>query len=165
MSNVTSIGYAAFYLAPLYDTLNLEKVEVIGTMAFYNGGTLLVKTVNAPNLREVGDQAFTGSKYLKTVNAPKIEKIGYAAFAHTAIVEFEVSESLTYIDTNVFEKCENFERFYVTVDGEKVETKDMGTVRVEDGALYVKVANGYVLECYPQAKTDTTLVVLASTSA
>ena len=163
LSNVTYIGYAAFYVAPLYKTLNLDKIEVLGDMAFYNGGTLLVETLNAPNLREVGEQVFTGSKLLKVVNAPKIEKIGYAAFANTSITEFEVSESLTSFDTNVFENCEKFKYFYAIVDGEKVTTADLGNVRIEDGVLYSKVSTGYILECYPQGKTETSLKVLNGT--
>jgi len=98
------------------------------------------------------------------MNAPKLEKIGYAAFTQTSISEFEVSENLTFIDSNAFEQCEKFETFYVMVDGEKVTTADLGNVRVEDGVLYVKVANGgYILKSYPQAKNDKSLKVIDGT--
>lgn len=165
LSNITFIGSTAFYSVPLYQELNLNKVEVIESMAFYNNinNRNLIKTVNAPVLREVGDQAFIGSQYFTTLNAPKIEKIGYAAFANTAIQKFMVSDSLVYIDTNVFENCEKFTGFYAVVDGEEVETADLGNVKVVDGALYVKYPDGYVLSCYPQAKKGESLVVMEGT--
>ena len=162
LSNITFIGQTAFASVPLSKTLNLNKVEVIEKMAFYSSP--LVETVYAPELIEVGEQAFIGCKALQTMNAPKLEKIGYAAFTQTSISEFEVSENLTFIDSNAFEQCEKFETFYVMVDGEKVTTADLGNVRVEDGVLYVKVANGgYVLKSYPQGKTDKSLKVIDGT--
>ena len=162
LSNITSIGQAAFVMVPLAKTLNLDKLEYVGYQAFYTSA--LVETLNAPELIEIDEQAFIGCQSLETVNAPKLQKIGYAAFTKTAINEFEVSQNLTFIDSNVFEQCEKFETFYAMVDGEKVTTADFGNVRVEDGVLYTKAANGgYVLECYPQGKAGTTLKVIDGT--
>ena len=162
LSNVTYIGQYAFVSVPLTETLNLDKVEYVGYRAFYV--STQIKTLNAPELREIGEQAFIGCEHLETIYAPKLEKIGYAAFAKTKITEFEVSENLTFVDSNVFEQCEQFEGFYATVNGEKVTTADLGSVRIEDGVLYTKTANGgYILKCYPQGKTDTTLKVIDGT--
>ena len=142
--------------------MNLDKVETIGKQAFYN--CPLLETINAPVLRELGEQAFIGCQALKQVNAPKLENIGEAAFSKTSITEFEISESLKTVGSNVFEQCAKFVNFYAMVDGEKVTTADLGTARIEDGVLYIKTANGgYVLKCYPQGKTNTTFKVLEGT--
>ncbi len=164
-SNITYIGNTAFYSVPLYGTLDLDKVEFIGSMAFYNhsGNPSLIATLNAPELREVGKQAFVSNGYLKTVNAPKLESIGENAFAATIIEEFEVSEHLKFIDTGAFEACSKFAAFFTTVDGEKIETADLGNVKIVDGVLYTKYPEGYVLSCYPPAKEDTVLTVMEGT--
>ena len=182
LSNITFIGEAAFCLTKLPETLTLEKVESIGTNAFYGctirtinapqlvklekgalNNCAILTTLNAPELREVGAQAFYKCTYFKTLNAPKIEKIGDNAFSLTAIEEFEVFEALTELGANAFDGCAKFTGFYAMVDGEKVTTVDFGTVKLVDGVLYSKNANGYVLECYPQNKAGTTFEVMEGT--
>ena len=182
LSNITFIGEAAFCATKLPETLNLEKVESIGTNAFY-GCTIktvnapkltkleksafsncsVLTTLNAPELCEVGEQAFYKCTYFKTLNAPKIEKIGDNAFSLTAIEEFEVFEALTELGTSAFDGCAKFTGFYAMVDGEKVTNVDFGTVKLVDGVLYSKVPTGYILECYPQNKEGTTLEVMEGT--
>ena len=182
LSNITFIGEAAFCNTKLPETLNLDKVEFIGTNAFYG---CIIRTVNAPELIEldkdafrnctvlailnapklsvVGVQAFYNCKYFKNLNAPKIEKLGNNAFTNTAIEEFEVFESLTEVGSGVFTGCESFKGFYATVDGEKVTTVDFANVKLVDGVLYSKIAGGYVLKCYPQGKAGSTFEVLEGT--
>ena len=182
LSNITYIGEAALCGTKLSGTLTLDKVEFIGTNAFYscaietiNAPALIelgknalnncskLTTLNAPNLTIVGEQAFYKSNAFKNLNAPKVEKIGEYAFIDTAIEEFEISESLIEFDADAFRGCQNFAGFYAMVDGEKVTTVDFATMKLVDGALYSKTANGYILECYPKAKTETVLEVIDDT--
>ena len=183
LSNITYIGASAFCQAKLPADLTLEKVEFIGANAFYgcakiqtiNAPALIeldknalnncssLTTLNAPNLTVLGDQVFYNSKAFKTLNAPKLEKIGEYAFINTAIEEFEISESLIEFGADAFRECQNFAGFYAMVDGEKVTTVDFATMKLVDGVLYSKNANGYVLECYPKAKTETVLEVIDDT--
>ena len=170
LSNIVRFGQFAVYGVQLPAILDLEKVEYIGYCAFseyYSEDYVIenrIVVVYAPNLKEIDEQAFYGCKKLERVIAPKIEKIGMGAFADCAITEFEVSGNLQSIGYSVFEGCQNFVAFYtVDANGNKQYTYETGNIIINDGVVYIKYPNGYVLTCYPTAKADKTLTVLDGT--
>ena len=164
LSNLVKIGEGAFYGVALPKDLNLAKAEYIDGYAFIEEeGKNYIETLNAPNLKHIGDQAFAGCVKLESVYAPVLESVGYGAFAYSAITELEITNNLKDAGLNIFESAESFKGFYVTVDGEKVYTVELDNVILDGGALYTKTENGYVLTTYPMAKEDTEYTVLEGT--
>ena len=164
LSNVLKIGSGSFYGVTLLKNIALDKAEEIGSYAFvdHNGYSVL-ESVDAPNLKVLGEQAFAGCTMLESVNAPKLESIGNSAFAYTVIENFEISNALTAVGTNIFENCKTFEGFYVKENGENVDTAELDNVIIDSGALYTKGKDGYVLITYPTAKDDNGYTVLEGT--
>ena len=164
LSNLVKIGEGAFYGVILPADLNLLKVEYIAGYAFIEEeGKNNIVTLNAPNLKEIGDQTFAGCLKLESVYAPALESVGYGAFAYTAITDLEITNSLKDAGLNIFESSESFKGFYVLVDGEKVYTAELDNVIIDGGALYVKGENGYILTTYPMAKEDAEYTVIEGT--
>ena len=169
LSNIVRFNSFVLYGVILPEHLDLSKAEYIGYAAFseYYSEDYVIEnhlvTVYAPNVKEIDEQAFYGCKKLESIYAPGVETIGMGAFADCALTEFEISGSLKSIGYSVFEGCENFVAFYATVNGEKVYTYEFDGVIINDGAVYIKSPTGYVLTCYPTAKTDTTLTVIPGT--
>ena len=170
LSNIKKFGSFTVFGVELPKDLNLAKAEYIGYCAFsefYSDDFEVInyiETVYAPNVKVVDEQAFYFCKNLHTITAPNIETVGMGAFAHTALTEFEVSENLVSLGYSVFEGCESFVRFYVTVNGEKIDTyHGFDGVIIDGGVLYTKSANGYILTSYPTAKNNDTLEVLEGT--
>ena len=164
LSNLVKIGEGAFYGVNVPSELNLEKAEHIEGYAFIEEeGKNYIVTLNAPNLKYIGDQAFAGCLKLESVYAPVLESVGYGAFAYTAITEFEIGNSLKDAGLNIFEASESFKGFYTVVNGEKVNTAELDNVIIDGGALYTKGENGYVLTTYPMAKNDAEYTVLEGT--
>ena len=164
LSNLVTIGEGAFYGVNLPANLDLEKAEYIKGYAFIEEeGKNYIVTVNAPNLKSIGDQAFAGCLKLESVSAPVLESVGYGAFAYTAITEFEIGNALRDAGLNIFEASESFKGFYTVIDGEKVFTAELDNVIIDGGALYTKGKYGYVLTTYPMAKDDAKYSVLEGT--
>ena len=164
LSNIVKIGEGSFYGVALPAHLSLDKVEFIDSYAFVEeDGVNHIVSVYAPNLKHVADQAFAGCAKLESIDAPNIEYLGYGAFALTNIKELEISNALTDVDMNIFENSASFTGFYVMEGGEKVYTTELDNVLLDNGALYCKGENGYVLITYPMAKEDTEYTVLEGT--
>ncbi len=171
LSNVVNFGMYSLFGVQLPAHLELTKAETIGASAFseiYDDESTVVnyiESVNAPNLTEIGEQAFFFCKKLTSVNAPKLESIGTSAFAYTAISELELNESFKSLGDVVFEGCESFVAFYTTVDGSKEYTYDgYDSFMLVDGVLYTATPVGYILSCYPTAKTGEVFEVAEGTS-
>ncbi len=170
LANVESFGMYSFFGVPLPAHLELTKAETLGFGAFSEFFTEdmpvvnYLESVNAPNLKEMADQAFYYCKKLHTVNAPNVETIGIGALAYTAIEEFEISEHLSFVDSAIFEGSEKFTTFYTMVDGNKTYTHEYANVMIKDGVLYTVLPVGYSLTCYPAAKTDTLFEVADGTA-
>ena len=166
LSNVVKIGDGALSGVPFQSNLSLPKVEYIGRMAFIEAeGRNLLTSVDAPNLKYVGDQAFASCKKLVNFSAPNVEHIGEAAFAATGIVEFEISDALTEVVLGGFYNSEKFEAFY-TVDenGNKLYSAEFDNFMIKEGVLYTNLeAGGYELTVYPIAKRDIEYVVADGT--
>ncbi len=171
LSNIVRFGVYSLYGVQLPTHLELTKAEYLAYSAFaefFNEQSPVInyiESVNAPNLKEIDDQAFYFCKKLVTVNAPVLETIGSGAFAYTAIEELEVSDNLKSLEANIFEGCDSFVRFYTTVDGVEKETHDgYNNIMLKDGVLYTVAPVGYILSCYPTAKTDPLFEVADGTS-
>ena len=172
LSNIVRFGQFVVYGAKLPAHLDLSKAEYIGYCAFseYYGDDYKIEnrieTVYAPVLKEIDEQAFYGCNKLREFIAPQVEKIGMGAFSKTALTRFGVSNSIQSIGYSVFEGCESFTEFYAIVNGEEVTDSDyyeFDNAVLNDGVVYIKSANGYILTCYPTAKEDTVLTVLEGT--
>lgn len=171
--NITAVGNMAFLAAQMPEELNLPKAEVIGMQAF--GEAELVqtsqglqfvavknprlKTVNAPELKRLLENAFYGSAALTTFNAPKLEEMGNMVFADSLITEFEITNNLKTVDYGSFAYADKFVAFYATVGGQKVYTAVFDDVMLDKGVLYTVTDKGYVMSSYPTAKTDAEYVV------
>ena len=160
LNNIVSFGAYSLYGVQLPAHLELTKAETLGFGAFseyFNDESPVVnyiETVNAPNLKEIGDQAFFYCSNLTSINAPKLEKIGTSAFAYTALTELELGESFKSMGDVVFEACDSFVAFYTTVNGEKLYTYDKyDNIMLKDGVLYTVSPVGYILSCCPTAKS------------
>lgn len=170
-SSVVTIGEAAFYGVPLPAHLSLPNAESIGKYAFFfaesdNEAYTVennLESVDAPKLTLVDEQAFAMCSKLVSFSAPSLREIGIAAFLGTAIEEFEVSAALESVGLSAFEGCESLTAFFATVNGEKVYDADLGTVMLDDGALYIAKRGGWSLCYYPAAKVTENLVVAEGT--
>ena len=166
LDSVLRIGMGAFYGVPLPEHLELTKVEYIDSQAFVamdDEIAMTLKSVNAPNLKYLGDQVFAGCVNLAEFKAPKLEHLGYGALAYTAIEEFEISSELNNIEFSIFEGNEKIKAFYAVVDGNKVYDHVFENVMIKDGVLYSATENGYVLSIYPSAKEDKEFTVADGT--
>ena len=165
MDNIVKIGMGAFYGVSLPAHLDMPNLEYVSELAFVAAEETVptLESVNAPKLAYVGDQAFAGCTALSVFNAPNMETIRYGAFALTAIEELEVSNNLKEFQFSVFEQNDKFTAFYAMVDGEKVYDVVLDNIVLDQGVLYTVVKNGYVLSCYPAAKTNTEYTVLDNT--
>ncbi len=171
LDNIVRFGMYSLYGVQLPANLVLPKAEYLAMGAFaefFSQDFPIVnylESVDAPELKVIEDQAFYLCQKLVTVNAPKLEEIGSGAFAFTAIAEFEITNNLKTVDLSTFEGSDKFVAFYTTVDGEKVYTYDKyENVMINEGALYTVAPVGYILTCYPTAKTDKVLTVVDGTA-
>lgn len=170
LSHIVRFGSFSLFGVQLPANLELPKAEYLAFCAFsefYSEDfeeVHYLESVNAPELKVIEDQAFYLCQKLTTVNAPKLEQIGDGAFAFTAISEFEITESFKEIGLSAFEGNEDFVAFYATVDEQKVYTHEYANVMIKDGVLYTIAPVGYILTCYPTAKTDTEFVVADGTA-
>ncbi|MBR3629115.1 MAG: leucine-rich repeat protein, partial [Oscillospiraceae bacterium] len=133
--NIKEIGIDAFDCALDLETLDLGKVEYIGTGAFSVHGMLLdelgmehgsLKTVvMSPCLKEIGTVPphsvdFEGSAYAGVFDGQgdfdglvlpaTLEKVGANAFnGCQAIKEFTMTDKLTFVGNHAFDGCKNLE--------------------------------------------------------
>ncbi len=163
LSGVVKFGQGALYGVKLPARLELTNAEELEAYAFTENELHFIEQVNAPNLKTIGQLAFAGCTNLKTVYAPKLESIAYGAFLSTAIEEFEIFETLRDVDYALFEGNEKLTAFFTTVNGQKVYDCEYENVMIKDGVLYTVASTGYILSCYPVAKTDETLEVVDGT--
>jgi len=163
---VTNIYSLAFYQVKLPQNLNLAETVVIGQQAFLGEekGTGTLTSVSAPKLEVVGSQAFANCNALANFTAPRLAAIGFGAFSNTAVSELEISKDFELMNYGAMLGASKFVGFYVT-DGSGKNFDYVGsTFRLDDGAFYSKLPNGYYqLDCYPQAKADTEYTVLENT--
>ncbi len=163
LGGIIKFGQGSLYGTKLPAHLELTNAEVLEEYAFTENEVHTIESVNAPNLKEIGEMAFAGCEKLTTVYAPKLESIAYGAFINTAIEEFEIFESLRDVEYALFEGNEKMAAFFTKVNGEKVYDCVYENVMIKDGALYTVASTGYILSSYPVAKTAETLEVAEGT--
>lgn len=98
---VTKLGRGAFSRCyELTDVTLPESVTVIPRLAFINCDKL--KTINAPNVAVVCDNAFCHCKMLTAFDFSQIKELGSASFAGTGIRKAVLSNKLTNLQPSTF---------------------------------------------------------------
>lgn len=190
LSNVKTIGTAAFLAANSLETLNLSGTSVIGgrAFAFFNtsdseGETAepALKRVTFASDAVVGNAAFQGQSALAEVNLGVIAVIGDyafedAAFAHADLTALTALGDMAFFNAGVktvtfgnalkdvgenpFAGCELTD---FAKDG-KTTFGISEKAFVEDGVLYTYAPNGKImLVSYPKLKTASTFKVKEGT--
>lgn len=166
LKHVVKFGSAVFYQAKLPQTLNLTAAETVGEQAFLEDTETQnnLVTVNAPNLKVIGNQAFAECTKLVAFNAPKLQTIEFGAFYNTALAEMELTDNFQNANYGALEGAKQFKGFFVTDNGGKKYDYVGSRFILDGGALYLVLDNGYyMLSAYPQAKTDAEYSVLDNT--
>lgn len=105
---VTKLGRGAFSRCyELTDVTLPESVTVIPRLAFINCDKL--KTINAPNVAIVCDNAFCHCKMLTAFDFSQIKELGSASFAGTGIRKAVLSNKLTNLQPSTFCNCKNLQ--------------------------------------------------------
>ena len=66
------------------ESYSSEKVTKIPKYAFYKGN---IKSIDCPNVTEIGDYSFSDAEFLTNINFPNTEKIGQRAFYNIPLTE------------------------------------------------------------------------------
>lgn len=130
------VAATAFYGATQLDTVNFDKVLMIGDYAF---AATAVESADLSNVIYIGDYAFMNTKLSSVKFGPGLAFIGENPFARCAISEFTDKDG-----NNTFKISESVEVDGAVTDG----------VFVEDGVLYKQSVNGLQLVSYPVNKAD-----------
>ena len=105
---VTKLGRGAFSRCyELTDVTLPESVTVIPRLAFINCDKL--KTINAPNVAIVCDNAFCHCKMLTAFDFSQIKELGSASFAGTGFRKAVLSNKLTNLQPSTFCNCKNLQ--------------------------------------------------------
>ena len=168
LQNLERIGTQAFYgTLPFITGVALDELELpnlvrLDDQALF--GMMGILSLDAENLTYIGNDALNYCMYLEEVKAPNLEYLGDTAFSQTALVDFEISDSLKHVGINPFFMCESFVGCYVSEDGAKNYNATLENVMVEDGILYLENPRGYTLISYPAAKSDMQFIVAEGTT-
>lgn len=178
LGGAKEIGALAFYGATKLAVADLSSVETIGMGAFAGCSALTSATLTSA--KEIGENAFQRSG-LETVTFPVAEFIGQYAFEGTKLTSVTIPatfDELTF-DDSWWEMSEGGHLEEVT--GKKTANYGIGafsgietlteinvaaaneTFFSEDGVLYARVADGYILQQFPAGKTADTYTVKAGT--
>lgn len=72
-------------------------------------GCCSLKTINAPNVDTVCEQAFYDCKNLEVFDFSKLQTLGHMAFAYTGIRKAVFSDRLVNLGTAIFSNCNNLQ--------------------------------------------------------
>ena len=149
LRNVTVIGDETFTGCSALGTVTgLERVKIIGDMAFYNNNA--IKTLNLAAATHIGKGAFAvenGGVAYTTLNIPSVEVIGAMAFAGGKETTVTIPASLTTLGYGAFSSSRLLTAFTVEEGSEKFFALD--------GVLYANLAEAgrYELCAFPGAKS------------
>lgn len=105
---VTKLGRGAFSRCyELTDVTLPESVTVIPRLAFINCDKL--KTISAPNVAVVCDNAFYNCKMLTAFDFSQVKELGSASFAGTSIRKAVLSNKLTKLQPSIFCGCKDLQ--------------------------------------------------------
>lgn len=105
---VIKLGRGAF--SRCYDLTDVtlpESVTVIPRLAFINCDKL--KTISAPNVAVVCDNAFYNCKMLTAFDFSQVKELGSASFAGTSIRKAVLSNKLTKLQPSIFCSCKDLQ--------------------------------------------------------
>lgn len=114
---LTGIGNSTFMNCTEIETLSADELVSIGNNAFAVNRTdasyaTLLKKLELPKLKTIGNNAFFGSDYITEIDLPAIESIGEMAFASCRrLVTANLSDSLTEIANGTFYYCVSLTNF------------------------------------------------------
>ena len=105
---VTKLGRGVFNRCyELTDVTLSESITVIPRLAFINCDKL--KTISAPNVAVVCDNAFYNCKMLTAFDFSRVKELGIASFAGTSIRKAVLSNKLTKLQPSIFCSCKNLQ--------------------------------------------------------
>ncbi len=158
--NLRTINENAFALCSSLTKVTLTNATVIEDYAFYSSG---LARVSLPVTTKIGEFAFAKSK-IKLLSMSVVEKIDTYAFAMTALVgDVKLPESLTYLGDLAFVDNPYIERF-VSASSNSDTEKVNDYILLDKGVLYTKIADGYQLIAYPEAKKDSKYSIVEGTT-
>lgn len=156
LSNVTYIGTGAFAYTNITEA-NLAKAEVVEYGAF---STSELESVTFGALKILGAYSFSGTKLQNVVLPSTFSDRTYVyewtIYDHKHRVEDVKSRNELSYGAGAFADIATLES--ITVEGE-------GDFFAEDGVLYSRVGDGYVLEQYPANKAGQQYTVIDKTVA
>lgn len=106
--NMTEIDDGAFADCVSLTEFDFTPFTSIGEWAFSNVG---LTEVDAPNVTEIGYQAFEACDYLETVNLPNLTSLGNFAFEHCTALKNVNIPKVTNISRYAFSNCTALESF------------------------------------------------------
>lgn len=156
LTNIEEIGMLAFAQTKL-TSVDLEKAEFIDSGAFRFTSTLTSATFGA--LQVIGSFAFEGTS-LKEVVLP--ESFNFRTYEYSWEIR---DEKLRVTETKTRNERSYGAGAFANISTlEKIEVADGSEdFFSEDGVLYSRVANGYVIEQYPANKAGANYKVLDGT--
>lgn len=128
--NLKQIGTMAFAKNGLKDIVIPNKTKRLGEYVFLDckeltevvlpesvtkipsgifEGCCSLKTINAPNVDTVCEQAFYDCKNLEVFDFSKLQTLGHMAFAYTGIRKTVFSDRLVNLGTAIFSSCNNLQ--------------------------------------------------------
>lgn len=165
-----TVGTAAFYMAEKVTGLDLRAVKRAYGYAF--AGTALT-TAELDSAEEIGAYAFSQTA-LKTVSIPSAKYLGPFAFAFTSLATVEIPATMNaYSYDSAWERTTDDNQMEAVDGGMMIDVYGAGAFAgiptltgitvasgnpvffSEDGVLYAKTQNGYVLLQYPAGKAGT----------
>lgn len=147
-NNIKSIEESAFT-----DCNNLIAITIPNSVKEIGPGTFWrcknLKTATLPNnLTNIADGLFGGCTNLTEITIPdSVTTIGNSAFEGCdSLKEIMIPNNVINISDNVFSGCNNLKNFYCEANNINYHA--------EQGILYEKKENGFVLKAYPLGRTN-----------
>ena len=155
LANATYIGEGAFAFTNL-NTVNLANAEIVEANAFMDSA---LSSVSFANLKRVGEYAFVGTSLTSvvlpsTLNDRKYEYTWEIRDHKGRVTEIKTRKENSF-GVGAFADIPTLTSITIAAD-----SKDFFS---EDGVLYSRIENGYVLEQYPANKADRVYNVIDNT--
>lgn len=163
LSAIETIEAYAFYGNSSLTTVRLDQVKTVGEFAFY--GTRL-NALSLPKGETIEAYAFYALP-LRTIEFPSLVSVGDCAFAETYAAAIDLPSSLRFISYGSFSSIRYLSNFTHQNEVNYIQYDDQNQPvwRIDDGVLYVYLANGNLqLQSYPVNSSRTSYTVLDGTT-